>query len=230
MKKLIQIIFACTLMFIATTALAAKQEKVLICHVGNEMGPNGEVYLDDPGCIPHEDNNYFCPDAGKIDLISIAKVSKHLGNPSHEYDGISDYLPADVGASGEGSEDSNGDGIDDGCEPPETCPCWTASQMTELTPPNLAGANTNFDAACEATFPTLIENFQSSDTGDGYQLAVWAEFAQCFVYKAGSWEGIALPSGFVDGLTDVEVASCQALVIGHAQSYAEPGVWDCWSP
>ena len=115
--KLFQTVFVCTLMLIATTVVAAKQEKELICHVGNEVGPDGEVYLDDPGCIPIEENDYFCPDAGKIDLIQVAKRAKHLGNPSHTYDGISDYTPEEVYASGEGKEDSNGDGIDDGCEP-----------------------------------------------------------------------------------------------------------------
>ena len=115
--KLFQTVFVCTLMLIATTAVAAKQEKELICHVGSEVGPGGEVYLDDPGCIPIEENDYFCPDAGKIDLILVAKRARHLGNPSHMYDGISDYTPEEVYASGDGKDDSNGDGIDDGCEP-----------------------------------------------------------------------------------------------------------------
>lgn len=115
--KLFQTVFICTLMLIATTVVAAKQEKELICHVGNEVGSGGEVYLDDPGCIPIEENDYFCPDAGKIDLILVTKRAKHLGNPSHTYDGISDYTPDEVDASGEGDQDSNGDGVDDGCEP-----------------------------------------------------------------------------------------------------------------
>jgi hypothetical protein len=112
-----KIIFTVTLMLFAATGFAAKQEKTLICHVGNEVGPGGEDYLDDPGCVPIDDNGNFCPDAGKIDLIEVAKAHKHLNNPSHEYDGISDYLPEDIFASGEGNEDSNGDGVDDGCEP-----------------------------------------------------------------------------------------------------------------
>ena len=132
-----RLILFCTLILIATTGLA-KQDKILICHVGNEVGPGGEVYLDDPGCVPIEENDYFCPDAGKIDLISVAKVSKHLGNPSHEYDGISDYRPADIGASGDGKEDSNGDGIDDGCQPPETCPCWDEVELLSVTAENQA--------------------------------------------------------------------------------------------
>lgn len=129
-----KIILTFTLVLFATTGFAAKKEKDLICHVGNEEGPGGETYLDDPGCAPIEENGYFCPDAGKIDLISVANASKHLSNPNHTYDGIDDYLPEDVGASGEGDEDSNGNGIDDGCEPPEltSCPCWTAEVLDSV--------------------------------------------------------------------------------------------------
>lgn len=122
----------CLLLFAGP--LAAKQEKELICHVGNETGVNGEVYLDDPGCTPYEGNDYFCPDAGKIDLIEVAKASKHLSKSSHAFDGISDYRPADLGASGEGNEDSDGDGIDDGCQPPvlTSCPCWSAAEINSI--------------------------------------------------------------------------------------------------
>ena len=109
----------------------------------------------------------------------------------------------------------------------EECPCWTASLLTELTPPDLAGANYNFGAACDDGI-SLIENFQSEDFGDGYQLYVFGDF--CNVYKAGTWADIALPSGNVSGLTDEESASCRDMVINHAQSYASDGVWDCWSP
>ena len=116
--KIVKIMFAVTLMLFATTGFAAKKEKDLICHVGSEEGPGGETYLDDPGCVPVEENGYFCPDAGKIDLIEVSKKANHLGNLSHTYGGISDYRPGSLGASGEGSEDSDGDGIDDGCEFP----------------------------------------------------------------------------------------------------------------
>lgn len=79
LKYLLSIVYV----LFASTALAAKPVKPLVCHVGNETGPNGEVYLDDPGCVPVEDNGYFCPDAGKIDLIEVAKADKHLfGRPA----------------------------------------------------------------------------------------------------------------------------------------------------
>jgi hypothetical protein len=130
-----RILLAIVFVLFASTALAAKPDKTLVCHVGNEEGPGGEVYLDDPGCVPIEENEYFCPDAGKIDLIEVAKPGKHLDNDSHSYDGISDYLPGDIDASGEGKEDSNGDGVDDGCEPLDpllACPCWDTFTETEL--------------------------------------------------------------------------------------------------
>ena len=224
MKRLL---IVCILMLVATTATAARQEKQLICHVGNELGPNGEVYLDDPGCVPIEENDYFCPDAGKIDLINVAKPSNHLEKPSHAFGGISDYRPVDVGASGEGKEDSDGDGIDDGCQP--ACPCWTASLLTELTPPDLANADNNIPRACVNGL-NLIENFTGGHT-DAFQIyaAKIGGVGECGVFKTGSWSNIALPRGDHLGLTDAEVANCRDFVIDHAQSYAQPGIWDCWS-
>jgi hypothetical protein len=129
-----QLILFCTLILFATTGLAAKQEKTLICHVGNEMGPNGEVY--DPACVPGENNDNFCADAGKIDLIVVAKAAKHLNNDSHSWEGISDYEPSEVGASGDDTEDSDGNGIDDGCEPAEECPCWDEIELLGFTVEN----------------------------------------------------------------------------------------------
>ena len=130
---MIRIIFAITFLLFTVTGFAARQEKTLICHVGNEVGPGGEEY--DPACVPEEANDYFCADAGKVDLILVAKVDNHLDNPSHEYDGLFDYEPGDVGASAVGTEDSDGNGIDDGCELPQVgsaCPCWTWTLKNDL--------------------------------------------------------------------------------------------------
>jgi len=113
--KLIQVVIVFLMLFAATN-LAAGQEKNLICHVGNKESRSGETYLDDPDC-----KGGNCPDAGKIDLIMVAHAAMHLDNPAHMYDSISDYRPEDIGASGVGTEDSNGDGVDDGCEPPPMC-------------------------------------------------------------------------------------------------------------
>jgi hypothetical protein len=154
--RLIKIVLTVTLMLFAATGFAAKKEKTLICHVGNEEGPGGETYLDDPGCMPIEDNGYFCPDAGKIDLIEVSKTAKHLGNLSHEYDGISDYLPEDVYASGEGQEDSNEDGIDDGCEPlPGDTPIGTITEDI-----NRGGSPPGSDRGVESAAVNLVADAQ----------------------------------------------------------------------
>lgn len=135
---------ACTLLLVAN-AVCAKQEKMLICHVGNETGPGGETYLDDPDCVPSDLNDYFCPDAGKIDLIVVAEKSayKHLGNVSHYWDGISDYDPIVMGANAEGTEDSDGNGVDDGCEIPDECPCWDEIDLLAVTEDTYYGVSCN---------------------------------------------------------------------------------------
>jgi hypothetical protein len=175
-----RILLSIVFVLFASTALAGKPEKpekpdkTLICHVGNEVGPGGEDYLDDPGCVPIDDNGYFCPDAGKIDLIEVAKAHKHLNNPSHGYDGISDYLPGDVGASGEGNEDGSGDGIDDGCETAEellTCPCWDGFTETELVAaPNARPVTT---PRCEVS-PTFV--FANDTEDSDPQIAAYIEW------------------------------------------------------
>ncbi len=88
-----------------------KGHQVAVCHVGHKLPEY------DPACT--ED----CGDAGKIDLIFVPQkvVGKHVGNPVHTYDGVSDYLPGPAGASGEGDEDTSDDGVyvDDGCVIPD---------------------------------------------------------------------------------------------------------------
>ena len=153
--RLLQVILAITFLLFTVTGFAARQEKILICHVGNELGPNGEEY--DPACVPEEANDYFCADAGKIDLILVPENAKHLGNPSHEYGGISDYEPSEVGASGDGTEDSNGDGIDDGCEPPEVCPCWDEAELLSVTADNNLTDN-SCSAESELPIAAIIQN------------------------------------------------------------------------
>ena len=133
--NLIKLFIFCTVLLAAAT-VHAKSEKVLVCHVGSATGPQGETWLDDPDCVPGEDNGYFCPDAGKIDLIVVPANANHLDNPSHEWAGIADYDPIELGASGQGTEDSNGDGIDDGCELSSPCPCWNEAELQQVTADN----------------------------------------------------------------------------------------------
>ena len=114
-----------------------------------------------------------------------------------------------------------------GGDPGGSCPCWTASLLTELTPPDLANADNNFPNACDGPPSPLIENWDG-----GFQ--IYAYFfgggqSVCAVGKWGSFSDIALPEGSQEGLTDAQIASCQYHLIAHAQSYARPGVWDCFS-
>lgn len=146
-------------LLLTATGLAASPDKGIVCHVGNEAGPGGEVYLDDPGCVPGEDNGYFCPDAGKIDLLVVGNVSAHLDNASHGWDGLTDYDPIEVGASGDGTEDSDGNGVDDGCEPPLPCPCWAEQDLLSVTAGNHLLAN-SCSAVSSLPFAAIIQNDQ----------------------------------------------------------------------
>jgi hypothetical protein len=120
-----RILLSIVFVLFASTALAKKPAKILVCHVGNELGSMGETYMDNPDCtIPPEwvgdPVDYMCPDAGKIDLILVSQKAIHIGNESHSFDGDSDYAPvlADVGDDPADFEDNSTplDGIDDGCE------------------------------------------------------------------------------------------------------------------
>lgn len=143
---------------LAATGVAASPDKGLVCHVGNEAGPAGEVYLDDPDCVPGEDNGYFCPDAGKVDLLVVGNVGAHLDNDSHSWDELSDYDPAEVGASGDGTEDSDGNGVDDGCEPPRPCPCWAERDLLSVTAENHQKANSCFAVSLLPIIAAIIND------------------------------------------------------------------------
>jgi hypothetical protein len=86
----------------APTAMAERPVKTLVCHVSDE---------------------------GNINLIEVANPAKHIGNESHAYGTEVDYAPPYSVAPGEGKEDSDGDGVDDGCE---RCPCWTEADLPPL--------------------------------------------------------------------------------------------------
>ena len=133
------ILTALGLLLVADHA-AARQEKSLVCHVGNQLGSQGETWLENPNCdIPEGwEGEYTCPDAGKVDLIVVANAHRHLENPGHSWDGLSDYDPEAVGARADSTEDLNGDGIDDGCEIPSQaeCPCWDEAELLAVTAEN----------------------------------------------------------------------------------------------
>jgi hypothetical protein len=165
---------------LAEAAAAGPKPKALICHVGSTEGPSGETYLDNPNCVPAFENGYFCPDAGKVDLIVVTSTRTHLQSPSHSYGGLSDYEPDDVGAGGDSTEDHNGNGIDDGCEPEQDCPCWAESELLAVTAEN----------------ETDDPDFNSCATGAGTQLPNFAGIQNV----PGSTPGVE--GGFVAQITE----------------------------
>lgn len=127
-------------LLLSASLFAAKPDKELVCHVGSQLGSNGESYQENPNCdiLPPyvgDAADYICPDAGKIDLILVSKRANHLGNEAHAFNGLSDYEPfkENAGSDPNDFEDINGpDGIDDGCELEEllTCPCWGGQTLS----------------------------------------------------------------------------------------------------
>ena len=213
--RIIRILFASIFMLFTVTGLAAPKTKSLICHVGNEVGPGGEVYLDDPSCVPSDANGFFCPDAGKVDLIVVGKKARHLDNPSHSFGGLSDYEPGEVGASGEGTEDSNGDGIDDGCEPSLTCPCWDKEDLVSVTADNHAGF---FSCAGKSNYPesALIQNeFGSTPDVEGGFLAAHGSYPspKCITRD--------YPPNYLP-ITAEEAAACIELIAARCASIGDP--------
>jgi hypothetical protein len=215
-----QLILFCTLILFATTGLAAKQEKALICHMGNEAGLGGETYLDDPTCVPSDVNGFFCPDAGKVDLIVVAKADKHLNNDSHSWDGISDYEPSEVGASGDGTEDSDGDGIDDGCEPADICPCWDVAELQAVT-----AANHDPVDSC-SSFTTSIGHYPESvalstisSPGavrfQAFEPYWYTEVAECYKYNSDA-TSIFIP------VSDEELAICVNQIADRCAAIGDP--------
>jgi hypothetical protein len=122
-KILLSIVFV----LFASTALAGKPENTLVCHVGNELGSDGETYMENPDCIIPGDwvgeaEDYICPDAGKIDLILVSKKAKHIGNAAHAFLDSEDFLwedyPPEEGIGDDPADFEEGEavGIDRGCE------------------------------------------------------------------------------------------------------------------
>ena len=157
-------IIAVGMFMTASTALAAKPDKTLVCHVGSELGSNDESYQDNPDCtIPVGwVGDYNCPDAGKVDLISVSQNAKHIGNPAHYFMDSDtfeweDYSPEEgVGVNPADYEEGEVIGIDAGCEfPVETAgfsayvlnldgdsPVW---KLTTLSSSDSAHAHANID-------------------------------------------------------------------------------------
>jgi hypothetical protein len=165
-----RILLSIVFVLFASTALAAKPHKTLVCHVGNELSSMGETYMENPDCTIPGDwvGDFTCPDAGKIDLILVSSKAKHIGNEAHSFGGDSDYAPllADVGDDPADFEDNTEprDGIDDGCETEEllTCPCWNTYTEAELVVAINAQPSVDLicqDATWEATMILDVAGF-----------------------------------------------------------------------
>jgi hypothetical protein len=132
-----------------------KKDKVLVCHVGSELPEY------DPACTEG------CGDAGKVDLIAVPDLARHIGHPGHAYLGVVDFEPLPAGATGIGSEDSDGDGIDDGCEVDFSRPIGaiTASILRGGVPPGS-------DRGVESAAVNLVADAHRWATlGNGAQIA-----------------------------------------------------------
>jgi hypothetical protein len=185
------------------TVIAGKVGKTLVCHVGSETGPAGEVY--DPACVPGDVNGWFCPDAGKVDLLEVSASSRHLGNPSHAYGGVSDYEPGAMGASGVGTDDSDGDGIDDGCEIPAAaeCPCWDEGELTAVTAANLS------PDACSGYVGTGGSARAIFSEGEFFQVGF---IADPFGEGTGPWCGVLYPVATNQPVSAAEAETCVAQI------------------
>jgi hypothetical protein len=199
------------LILVAAGNVWAKPEKTLVCHVGNKVAPNGDTYLDDPDCTPSLDNDYFCPDAGKVDLVVVPNAENHLENAAHEWAGLFDYEPSEVGATGDGTEDTDGDGIDEGCEPVNTCPCWDSSDLIAITAANQDA----FSCDNGSNYPNLalIQNIPESTPGveGGFvaQIFLSANLGFCSMRDSGEIDS-GTPEEFVPCIEQI-ADRCEAI-------------------
>lgn len=176
----------------SSNLFAAKAPKVLVCHVGGD---------------------------GQINLILVSANSSHLGNANHNFDGLMDYEPSTIGASGEGTEDIDGDGIDEGCEPPlgVACPCWEIDDLTAVTEENNAQ-----ESSCDAgSFLPIAATIETYDNEPGV-----AESFAAALFEPG--EGFCQTSEgqgqAVSGLdtTDEETLACISQIVDRCDDINDP--------
>ncbi len=190
--NVLKLVFISTLLLGSGNLLAAKAPKVLVCHVSGN---------------------------GNVNLILVSANSNHLGNSKHYFEGLTDYEPATIGASGEGTEDIDGDGIDEGCEPPEgvACPCWEKSDLLAVTEDDYAP-----EFSCEnGSFLPLvatIETYDSEpDVEQSFAAALFAPgegFCQTSEGQGAVAEGLAA--------TDEEAASCISQIVDRCNEINHP--------
>jgi hypothetical protein len=187
----VKLVIASILLLVSGNLFAAKEPKVAVCHVGGD---------------------------GTIDLIVVSANSNHLGNSEHSWDGITDYAPAEIGASGDGTEDNDGDGIDEGCEPPAgvACPCWEESELQAVTAENHnTGASCNGGGVSVLPIAARIENISGASPG-----------------VEGSFTAVGIPEVFAFcqtrdfalllEITAEEAASCISQIVDRCEAIGFP--------
>ncbi len=179
-------------LFASSNLLAAKADKVLVCHVGGD---------------------------GTVDLILVSANSSHLGNASHNFNGLTDYKPDEVGASGEGTEDLDGDRIDEGCEPPigVACPCWDVNDLSAVTADNNAEGN-----SCDTG--SKLPNFANIETYDN-EPGVEESFGALYFGPGDGFCATSEGQGKdVTGLStsDEETFSCIQQIVDRCKEIGDP--------
>jgi hypothetical protein len=213
---LTRIVLSIVFVLFASTALAAKPDKTLVCHVGNELGSMGETYMDNPDCtIPPEwvgdPADYKCPDAGKIDLILVSTKAKHIGNEAHSFGDDSDYAPVldDVGDDPADFEDNTSppDGIDDGCETEEllTCPCFTAEEANAIADGEVTYCSSH---PTETTWAALT----GTDGSTGVEETMHTAANPDPYWQRCSFDAVGSTDLYLRNLTLDEVAACYTII------------------
>lgn len=99
---------------------------------------------------------------GTIELIVVAENSSHFNKHTD------DYQPED--GSSYSTEDSDGNGIDDGCElsPSVACPCWDKTVLDNIDEFNL---DVSFSCSYASDYPVSAQIYTSNFTG---AFAAWS--------------------------------------------------------
>lgn len=188
----VKLVLLSIFLFGSCNLFAAKAPKVLVCHVGGD---------------------------GTINLILVSANSSHLGNDSHSFDGLTDYEPADIGASGDGTEDLDGDGIDEGCEPPigVACPCWVPDDLMAVTEENKAD-----DFSCDTgSFLPFLASIETGNNEPGVAEAFGAILDPVLGSLCQTSEGQGeTPSGL--DITDEEAESCISQIVFRCNEINDP--------
>ena len=195
--RLNQVLYACTLVLFTAAGYAAPKEKDLVCHVDSETG--------------------------NINLIVVSRKANHLGNPAHSYDGISDFRPELVEATGDSTEDSNGDGIDDGCEPSQECPCWAKNELLAVTVENNYA---EFSCSSAFRFPSGSFIWIAAIANNGQNPSVEGGFSAIRAPNPDS-DGYCYTRDFSSNsqvITDEEAAACVDQIVARCAAIGDPVV------